>query len=93
MPQQPAVSVPAAIFGSGYRVDEYHAIVGDNHSSFVDKSQVRAERLPIRADDQVAGRVLGWVVQAGPEYSLVELPGVAVASLRGLVLNADIEPW
>lgn len=87
------VIVPAALFASGYQPDEFHAIVGTDHSSFVHVSQVRAPRLPTTPDDQVAGYVMGFLIEQGPEYSLVELPGVAVGALRGLVPNLDIETW
>lgn len=83
------VFVPAALF-AGYRDGEIHAIVGDDHSAFVDVSQVRAERLPSGPDDQVQGYVQAFVIERGPEESLVELPGVVSAGLRGRVPNADI---
>lgn len=87
------VLVPAALFASGYRDGEFHAIVGTDHSSFVDRTQVRSDRLPMTPDDQVQGYVMAFVIKRGPEETLVELPGVAVGALRGLVPNLDIEPW
>lgn len=85
-----SVYVPATLF-AGSHAGEIHAIVGTDHSAFVDVSQVRAPRLPQDPEDQVQGQVLAFVIERRPDETLVELPGVAVGGLRGWVPTVDLE--
>lgn len=84
------VLVPASL-SAGYHANEILAIVGPDHSALVDVSQVRPSR-PVKNGKVIAGQVLAFMIEQGPQDSLVELPGVAVGALRGRVPNARIKP-
>jgi len=71
----------------GFHDNEVLAVVGKNHSAYVDVANIRAERLPERGD-LIEGQVKVYLIEAGADDSLVELPGVAVGALRGRVANS-----
>ena len=81
----------SASLQAGYHAYEVLAIVGPNHSALVDVGQVRPSRR-IKNDKIIVGQVLAFMIEQGPDDSLVELPGVAVGALRGRVPNARIKP-
>ena len=75
----------------GFFTSEYYVVLKDGSAYVVDRDNVRVSQAPEKTSD-VDGKVLAYVVEEGPQGTLIEMPGEPVnGGLRTWVSKDELE--